>query len=147
MVVLAATDPANPYGTTLKWPASPDEAGRGPTRSVGAQVILVDGALAAYVSRGSRQLLVFLPEDEPARSGTARALAERLATLAREGDGTTGQLIAEINNAPASEHPLARFLLEAGFSLTAMGLQMRRAPAPASAVREGDVQAAGRGRA
>src|SRR4029077_13045096 len=71
IAVLAATDPANPYGATLKWPRkkpqstqstqskdfSPDsavsavfsdDAGRGPTRSVGATVILVNGALAAY---------------------------------------------------------------------------------------------------
>src|SRR5262249_54286368 len=61
VAVLAAADPANPYGATLKWPAaSPADSGRGPTRSVGATVILVDGALAAYLARGDRQLLAFL---------------------------------------------------------------------------------------
>ena len=42
VVSMAATDPANPYGAALKWPAAP---GRGPTRTVGATVVLVDGAL------------------------------------------------------------------------------------------------------
>ena len=68
-VVLSATDPANPYGTMLKWPAlnaADAGAGRGPTRTVGSIVVLVDGALAAYVARGGRQLLVYLPDDEPA---------------------------------------------------------------------------------
>jgi ATP-dependent Lhr-like helicase len=77
-VVLAATDPANPYGTILPWPALPGEApGRAPTRSVGAIVVLVNGLLAAYISRGGRQLSVFLPEDAAARTGTGRAGAGR----------------------------------------------------------------------
>ena len=50
---------------------------RGPTRTVGALVVLVNGALAAYISRGARQVQVFLPEDEPARSTTGRALSRR----------------------------------------------------------------------
>ena len=40
MLLLAATDPANPYGALLRWPAAPD-AGSSLTRSVGARVILV----------------------------------------------------------------------------------------------------------
>jgi ATP-dependent Lhr-like helicase len=125
VVVLAATDPANPYGSILKWPQSVD-AGRGPTRSVGSLVILVNGSLTAYLSRGARQLLVFLPEDEPVRSIAARALADRLALLARDRDGGVALLIAEINGSPSADHPLAPYLLEAGFSPSAMGFQMRR---------------------
>ena len=47
-VTVAATDPANPYGSILPWPeaGSRQEAAR-PTRSVGARVILVDGQAAA----------------------------------------------------------------------------------------------------
>ena len=119
VVVLAATDPANPYGTILRWPEarSGDDRGRGPTRSAGSLVVIVNGALAAYISRGARQLLAFLPEDEPARSTTARALATTLARL--------GLLVHEINGLPASEHPLAPYLVEAGFSPSAMGFQIR----------------------
>jgi ATP-dependent Lhr-like helicase len=130
-VVLAATDPANPFGTMLKWPAADgaDAAGgRGPTRTVGSTVVLVNGALAAYISRGGRQMLVYLPEDEPARSTLGRALARRLATLARGEEGRPGLLVADINGLPAHEHPFAAFLTEAGFNPSAMGFQMRRPP-------------------
>jgi ATP-dependent helicase Lhr and Lhr-like helicase len=127
-VVLSATDPANPYGTILHWPEdrAEEERGRGPTRSVGSLVVLVNGALAAYISRGARQLLAFLPEDEPARSITARALAERLALLARAEQGRVSLLIGEVNGMPTSEHPLGPFLIDAGFSPSAMGFHMRQ---------------------
>jgi ATP-dependent Lhr-like helicase len=138
-VVLAATDPANPYGATLKWPASgPDEAspgqtgaaaaaaraGRAPTRSVGATVILVDGALAAYLGRGDRQLTTYLPETEPDRSRTGRAIARALIDRARSGvDAPRGMLIEEIDGHTPSQHPLARYLGEAGFLAGALGMQ------------------------
>jgi ATP-dependent Lhr-like helicase len=160
VLVLAATDPANPYGTTLKWPldlardgpldhardrpldqardrpeptAADEGAGRGPTRTVGSLVVLVNGALAAYLPRGGRQLVVFLPEDEPARSTTGRALAERLAVLARD-ETRGGLLVSEINGRAPADHPLTPFLLEAGFNASAMGLQMRRPPSPSGSV-------------
>ncbi|HEX5475193.1 MAG TPA: DEAD/DEAH box helicase [Vicinamibacterales bacterium] len=129
-IVMAATDPANPYGTTLKWPAATageEAAGRGPTRTVGALVIVVNGSLAAYIPRGGRQMVIFLPEDEPARSIMGRALAARLATLVRD-EGRASLLVEEINGRPAADHPLAPYLIEAGFSPSAMGLQMRRPP-------------------
>jgi ATP-dependent Lhr-like helicase len=129
VVVLAATDPANPYGTVLKWPeanAGDADRGRGPTRTVGSVVVLVNGALAAYISRGARQLTAFIPEDEPARSTVARALATRLAQLGRGEDGRMALLIGEINGLPASEHPLAPYLVDAGFNPSAMGFQIRR---------------------
>ena len=74
VVLLSATDPANPYGTTLPWPADPADAGRRTIRAVGSLVLLVNGALGAYIGRGARQIQVFLPEDEPFRSTTARAM-------------------------------------------------------------------------
>jgi ATP-dependent Lhr-like helicase len=128
VVVLSATDPANPYGTILRWPEGgvPVEAGRGPTRTVGALVIMIDGAIAAYISRGARQLLAWVPEDEPARSATANALATTLAALGTDQDGRLPMLIAEINGVPSPEHPLAPYLVEAGFSPSAMGYQIRR---------------------
>jgi ATP-dependent Lhr-like helicase len=93
---------------------------------VGSTVVLVNGALAAYIARGGRQLAVFLPEDEPARTIVGRALASRLAALARGEDGRTGLLISEINGMPAADHPLSPFLIESGFNPSAMGFQMRR---------------------
>lgn len=52
--VLAATDPANPYGAALPWPE------QGPTRSAGAMVVLVDGLLAAHVTRGGKTMTTFV---------------------------------------------------------------------------------------
>ena len=56
VVTLAAADPANPYGAILDWPA-PGGEGRRLARAVGARVILVDGALAAYLARGGAPAL------------------------------------------------------------------------------------------
>jgi ATP-dependent Lhr-like helicase len=145
IVPLAATDPASPYGATLKWPASAASAvsagqsltdagaasaasaaraGRGPTRTVGATVILVDGALAAYLARGDRQLLVFLPDAEPQRSKVGRGVARVLIDRARTGgDAPRGMLIEEIDGVQAALHPIAPYLAEAGFAAGAMGFQ------------------------
>ncbi|MEO6213715.1 MAG: crosslink repair DNA glycosylase YcaQ family protein [Vicinamibacterales bacterium] len=137
-VVLSATDPANPFGTMLKWPQQPDvdSAGRGATRTVGAQVIIINGALAAYIPRGGRQLHVYLPEDEPARSAIGRPLAARLASMARGDDGRGGLLVAEINGAAAAEHALAPYLVDAGFHPSAMGFMTRRPHAPVTPARQ-----------
>jgi ATP-dependent Lhr-like helicase len=149
VAVLSATDPANPYGATLPWglrqtpatsrktpsaiPVNPvvegtaAAAGRGATRTIGASVILVNGALAAYLARGDRQLLVFLPDVEPNRSKTARAIAGALIDRAREPVGSDeaprGMLIEEIDGTTPAAHPLAPYLAEAGFISGAMGFQ------------------------
>jgi ATP-dependent Lhr-like helicase len=137
VVVLSATDPANPYGAAIKFPAFAAHAasarqahvstGRGPTRSVGATVILVDGALAAYLARGDRQLLTFLPDAEPQRSKTARAIARALRERSRApvGDDQSprGMLIEEIDGVPPSAHPIAPHLARAGFHTGALGFQ------------------------
>jgi ATP-dependent helicase Lhr and Lhr-like helicase len=145
IAVLAATDPANPYGATLKWPtrkqpqsaqsmvssasaaAAADTASdtlRAPTRSVGATVILVNGALAAYLARGDRQLVTFLPDAEPDRSKVGRAVARVLIDRARTGgDAPRGMLIEEIDGTPPSQHPMSSWLAEAGFVSGAMGFQ------------------------
>src|SRR2546425_8453760 len=122
VVVLSATDPANPYGAAIKVP--PAATGRGVTRSVGATVILVDGALAAYLARGDRQLLTFLPEAEPLRSKTARAIARALRERSRmpvgEEQAPRGMLLEEIDGVPPSAHPIAPHLAKAGFHTGAM---------------------------
>jgi ATP-dependent Lhr-like helicase len=138
IAVLAATDPANPYGAALKMPAiapggasaaqaragaEPSEPHpRGPVRNVGSIVILVDGALVAYLARGDRQLLTWLPDTEPERSRAARAIADVLIARAREGDESPrGMLLEEIDGSRPAAHPLAPFLLEAGFIEGALG--------------------------
>jgi ATP-dependent Lhr-like helicase len=135
VVMLAATDPANPYGTLLRWPSPPEE-GSSLTRSVGARVILVEGALTAYLRRGNPSLQIMLPEEEPARSRTARSLAEFLvASVQREGGvdesrGRAGMLITSVNGTSVNEHPMARFLLDAGFQAAPLGFNVRRSLPP-----------------
>ena len=125
VVVLSAADPANPYGATLKWPAvAGSDAGRGATRTVGATVILVNGALAAFLARGDRLLLTWLPEAEPERSRAGRAVAHVLIERARSGDDSPhGMLIEEIDGGVPSAHAIAPWLIEAGFIGGAMGFQ------------------------
>jgi ATP-dependent Lhr-like helicase len=130
-VALAASDPANPYGTILPWPRTSDEeAGPGAgslARASGATVVLLNGRLAAYFRRRNPAIRVFLPDAEPERSRFAEVLAAKLTEIAIRRQGRrTGLLIAEIDGAPAREHFLARFLTDAGFVNTTLGFQMRR---------------------
>jgi ATP-dependent helicase Lhr and Lhr-like helicase len=131
MLMLAATDPANPYGALLRWPVGGD-AGSSLTRSVGARVILCDGALVAYLRRGNPNVQVFLPEEEPGRGQVARALAEFLVRRVSEdrgeedASGRAGMLIAMVNGVAVAESVMARALLDAGFVAGGMGFNVRR---------------------
>jgi ATP-dependent Lhr-like helicase len=140
VLFLAATDPANPYGTLLPWPhkdseiASNAETPVSPnslpslSRTSGAGVILINGTLAAFFRRRNPAMRAFLPESEPERSHFTRELAKKLAEIAIRRQGRrTGLLIGTIDDLPAREHFLALFLEEAGFVNTALGFQMRRA--------------------
>src|SRR5690606_1370327 len=78
-VTLAATDPANPYGAALPWPApgtpaeEPDApaARHRPGRKAGALVVLVDGALTLYVERGGKTVLTFTDDADALRAAAA----------------------------------------------------------------------------
>jgi ATP-dependent Lhr-like helicase len=59
-VVLAATDPAQPFGASLPWPDHA-EGGR-PARMAGAHVVLINGELAVYIERGGHSLVTFGPD-------------------------------------------------------------------------------------
>lgn len=150
MVQLAATDPANLYGSVLRWPQliedATDSGPRSLARSVGASVILRNGELIAYLRRGNPNAQVFLPADEPDRSNAARDLATFLANSAQETmrdderGSRGGLLIATINGQPVHEHWLARFLLDAGFSAAPMGFNVRRIPLAMGASATSEVQ-------
>ncbi len=167
MVALAATDPANPYGSVLRWPGAPDdvtaagtegdgagsdagarpaaETARGLSRSVGATVVLRNGELVAYLRRNNPNLQVFLPGEEPERSHAARDTAQFLAHIGQEnlqrdaGDHRGGMLIGSVNGQPVGTHFLARFLQDAGFQPAPTGFNLRRALLPAFAA--GDASA------
>jgi ATP-dependent Lhr-like helicase len=136
MVMLAATDPANLYGSVLRWPAQPVEAGsegapRSLTRSAGSSVVLRNGELVAYLRRNQPNLQVFLPGEEPERSATARDFSLFLASVAqqemeRREDKRGGMLITSIDGQPAAHHFLSSFLQDAGFHVAPLGLNFRR---------------------
>jgi ATP-dependent Lhr-like helicase len=135
VVHLAATDPANPYGSIIDWPsgAAGDAAGRGPTRSAGARVVLVDGRLAAWIPRTRQGLIALLPDAEPDRGRVGRAVARELAALALTGEGRDGGLlVGEINGLPAEDHPLAPYLRQAGFLTSPLGYYRQRERTPAT---------------
>ena len=122
-VVLAATDPANPYGAALPWPGRPDaESGHRPGRKAGALVVLVDGELVWYLERGGRSLLTF--RSDP---GAQQAAAGALAHLVAEGR-VEGVLVERIDSVPvlqaAADGPVG-CLVNAGFARTPRGLRLR----------------------
>jgi ATP-dependent helicase Lhr and Lhr-like helicase len=138
-VQLSAADPANPYGSALRWPELPvmdedsESAPRILTRAAYAEVILRNGQLVAWLKRGNPNLLVFLPAEEPERSQVASGLAHFLCTRGQErmhAAGREGVLITTINGQPVAAHTMARFLMDAGFHPGPLGMHLRRIPLP-----------------
>ena len=134
-VQLAAADPANPYGSVLRWPELPvadedsESAPRLLTRSAYAEVILRNGQLVAWLRRGNPNVLIFLPPEEPERSQAASGLAHFLCARGQErmrGGSHQGVLITTINGQPVAAHPMARFLMDAGFHPGPLGMHLRR---------------------
>ena len=118
--LLAATDPANPYGAGLSWPKI--EGARGPPerpmRAVGASVLLFEGELVAFIGRTGQTLMSFLPEDEPRRGQAAEGLA---AALVDSGDALHGLTLTAIDGDEPGLSPLAAALRRAGFLPSARG--------------------------
>jgi ATP-dependent Lhr-like helicase len=133
-LVLAATDPANPFGAALPWPdrEQPDltsqdadaapRKGHQPGRKAGALVVVVDGELVLYVERGGKTLLSWTDDPDALQSA-----ADALALAVRE--GALGRLTVEKADGGAllgSRHPLVHALAQAGFHATPRGLRLRR---------------------
>lgn len=123
-IVLAATDPGNPYGAALPWPARDDATGR-PSRSVGASVVLMDGELVAFLSSSRNHLATFLPDDQPRRDRTAEAIARALVDVAAEGSPV---LLTKVDDQPVSRSTLAEPLRAEGFEPTSRGFLVRDSP-------------------
>jgi ATP-dependent Lhr-like helicase len=132
-VVLAATDPANPYGAALPWPETEARL----QRSVGALVVLHAGRLVAYLGRSDRALITFLPELEPERGHSVQALAGALHALVGLGKRRY-LMLATIDDMEARNSPLAPALLSAGFTPSASGLVARRGNEPVPEVEDED---------
>jgi ATP-dependent Lhr-like helicase len=120
-LVLAAADPANPYGAALPWPDRGDgiASGHRPGRKAGALVVLVEGRLVLYVERGGRTLLSWA--DEP---GVLQPAVDALALAIRE--GALGKLTVErADGESITNSPLGDALEAAGFHPTPRGLRLR----------------------
>jgi ATP-dependent Lhr-like helicase len=122
-VVLAATDPANPYGAALPWPG---DGTHRPGRKAGALVVLVDGELTWFLERGGRSLLSY-SDDAEANQAAAAALAELVA-----GRRLQSLLVEKVNGGPVLDPTpddrlaLVRDALTAGgFARTPRGLRLR----------------------
>jgi ATP-dependent Lhr-like helicase len=121
-LVLAAADPAQPYGAALPWPDRPGEtpASHRPGRKAGALTVLVDGSLILYVERGGRTLLSWSDEAEVlAPAAAALAAAVRA--------GALGRLTVERADGERAggDSPLTQALEAAGFRPSPRGLRLR----------------------
>ncbi|MBL7253649.1 ATP-dependent helicase [Paractinoplanes lichenicola] len=127
-VVLASTDPANPYGAALPWPERIIDSGDGEPvakaghragRKAGALVVLVSGEVVLYVERGGRTLLSFVDDPEALiAAGQALAAAVR--------SGALGAMSVErADGESVHSSPLRDALTAAGFRATPRGLRLR----------------------
>ena len=116
VVVLAACDPANPYGAALEWPSA---EGHRPGRKPGALVVLFDGRPVVFVERGGKTVLTFSDDDS-----TIRAAADALATTVRSGR-VERLTIDHIDGHPSLRTLLGQALVDAGFATTPRGIRLR----------------------
>jgi ATP-dependent Lhr-like helicase len=106
-LVLAAADPAQPYGAALPWPK---RAGARAARVAGARVVLLGGEPALFVERGGRSLVPLRePEDEWLRT----ALAALVDDVRRS--GLKRLAVERFDGEPVAETAIMPLLLEAGF--------------------------------
>jgi ATP-dependent Lhr-like helicase len=115
--VLAATDPANPYGAAIPWPQPPGGSATYP-RSAGAYVVLADGDPVLYLERSGRAIRTF-----PAFERREAAL-DALRAIARPGpDGSLRTVRLErIDGEPVLTSVHHNVVLDAGFQRTYRGL-------------------------
>lgn len=126
-VVLAATDPVQPYGAVLAWPES---TGR-PTRSAGARVVIHDGACVAWLDRSCRSVITFassadldaldLPAERPADDSV---WVEALGGLVDAGRVAKIE-IATVDGVRVAEHRSAAAFESAGFVASYRGVIRR----------------------
>ncbi len=110
-VLLAASDPANPYGAALAWPRDEARHQRSPSRAAGAYVVLRDGELVLYLERGGKSLLTFAPFDDPEVAAAAVGALQGLIT-----DGRVKRLqIERVDSEPIAESAQRTQLAELGF--------------------------------
>jgi ATP-dependent Lhr-like helicase len=118
-LALAATDPAQPYGAALPWPAPLGDTKHRPARKAGALTVLVGGLPVLYLERGGRSLLSFTSEGE-----TLAIAARALSQLVH--DGQLNQLtVLRADGEFALNSTLSEIFQEVGFRATPKGLRLR----------------------
>ncbi|MFP5343485.1 MAG: DEAD/DEAH box helicase [Candidatus Limnocylindria bacterium] len=119
--LLAAADPANPYGAALPWPRRGEADRRPLQRAAGAYVIVVDGAAAVYLERGGSTLQTLPAADEPE---VAAAAVAGLGALV--GGGRMRELVIRtVDGVPVAGSPFRAVLQDAGFVAGYRGLTLR----------------------
>ncbi len=119
--LLAAADPANPYGAAIAWPRRGEDDRRPLQRAAGAYVVMVDGVAVLYVDRGGSSIQTLPAFDDPAVATTALGALRAVPT-----EGRTRELvIRKIDGIPVAESAARSTLLEAGFSAGYRGLVLR----------------------
>ena len=122
-LVLAAADPANPYGAALPWPRHGEEDRRPLARAAGAYVVLHDGEPVLYLERGGRSLQTLPAIGSPA---AASAALEALAGLVEDGR-LRSLTIERVDGAPIGESAHRELLAAAGFKQSYRGWALRLA--------------------
>jgi ATP-dependent Lhr-like helicase len=120
-LLLAAADPANPYGAALAWPRWSDDDRRPLARAAGAYVVLIGGQPVVYLERGGRSIQTLRAfADAPL---AARALSELRQLVA---DGRVRSLQVErIDGVPVADSPHCDTLAAAGFRAGYRGWLLR----------------------
>ncbi len=119
--LLAAADPAQPYGAALAWPRRDDHDRRPIQRAAGAYTVLVDGVAVLYLERGGSTLQTLAPADD---AETAVVAARALGGLMA--DGRMRELVVtKVDGLPIAESPFRERLLAAGFLPGYRGLVLR----------------------
>jgi ATP-dependent Lhr-like helicase len=119
--LLAAADPANPYGAAISWPRRGEDDRRPLQRAPGAYVALVDGVAALYLERGGGTLQTLPAADDPEIAEVAaRALHELI-----EDRRVRELVITKIDGLPIAESPFRDLLAAAGFVQGYRGLVLR----------------------
>jgi ATP-dependent helicase Lhr and Lhr-like helicase len=106
-LVLAAADPAQPYGAALPWPK---RAGARAARVAGAHVILLGGEPALFVERGGRSLV---PLREPEEDWLRKALDALVAHV--RATGAKRLAVERFDGEPVTESDCISLLIDAGF--------------------------------
>ena len=127
--LLAAADPANPYGAALPWPRR-GEADRRPfQRAAGAYVVLVDGAAVLYLDRGGTSMQTLPAADDPESRG--RGAAAPCATWSSTG-GCASSSSRRSTASPCRRRRSATRCSAPGSSPGYRGYALRSSPAAAT---------------